>query len=129
MYFALYHNLDYFNSPYKLDSGSYGAEDANGWQDFGSYFVKSVTITNTTDLAQFATNTINLSSNFGVPVKGVTPSMSNTTLSDRFVSDTSWSTNCIGYAGAAPFSMIYVNTRNGNSKIGTRQVTAVVYGA
>ena len=111
----------------KLDSTTYGTVDANGWKDYGTYFVKSVTFTNTTDLLQFATTIINLSSNFGVPVNGPTPSVSNTTLTDRFISDSSWSVNCIGYAGDAPFAMQYVNARNGNSKIGTRQVTAVVY--
>lgn len=126
---TLYHKHSRNNRTYFLDYATFGAVDANGWTDFGSFFLKSISYTSTADIPAYSNSSAaNLSGTFGVPVNGLTPTLDNTTLHDTMTVDGSWSAMCMMVRLVAPFNVVYANARNGSSKIGTRRITAIVYG-
>lgn len=109
-------------------SSSNGAVDANGWADYGTYFVKSITYTDNSDIAAFSVRGgVSFAAAFGVPVMSVTPSVSNTVLDEVMVTDVNWSP-FVRLTRSSTFGGAYTNTRNSAANPGGRRYTATVYG-
>ena len=112
----------------KVDWSTFGQVDANGWTDYGIVFVKAITFSGTGNITANGTLASNFASNFGVPVNGVTPSVSNTRLEKILTTNTSNSDKVIMQRGLSVFAVSWFNAGNATGQVGNVTIIATVFG-
>lgn len=111
-----------------MDWATFGQVDENGWTDYGTHFVKTIAFSGTGNITAGSTLSSNLSSNFGAPVNGATPTTSNTTMEKILTTNTSFSDRVIMQRGTSVFSVAWFNAGTSTAQVGNVSIIAVVYG-